>query len=386
MESKNVYSIIVDLVKVYFTGEILSDAQMVNIRELLTDNTLYKAAELHDLTHLVGASLYKNGFLADGGEIADKFNNAQAMAMYRYQMITYEQSRLCDCLEKNGINFMPLKGAVLREFYPEPWLRTSCDIDVLIHEDDLSTAISVMKQQLGYTSDEKKGSHDVSLFSKSGVHIELHYSLYESMNLDEIWKLSSLKEGTVYHHLMSDEIFYCHQIAHIAKHFSYSGCGIRLFLDVWLLNKAVKYDKEELLRVLTNSGLVAFAEATDKLIDVWFNGAKPDELITDMENYIFGSGIYGTLTNNVIINQKRSGGKFKYAINRIFPPITRMAYYYPSLHKYKFLLPVFYVSRLFRLAFGKRSKAAFSELKLNNSAPTDKQVAVLSLMNRLDLM
>lgn len=386
MENTNVYSLIVDLAKVYFTNEALDEKKSVEIKELLNGEDLYKAAKLHDLTHLVGASLYKNGLLNDGGKIADKFNNAQAMAMYRYQMIIYEQTQLCDCLEKNGIHFMPLKGAILREFYPEPWLRTSCDIDVLIHESDLSTVIELMKQQLGYTSDEKKGSHDVSLFSKSGVHIELHYSLYENLNLDEIWELSSLKEGTGYHHLMSDEIFYCHQIAHIAKHFSHSGCGIRLFLDIWLLNKTVKYDKEELLRVLTNSGLVAFAEATEKLIDVWFNDAEATELVKDMENYIFGSGIYGTLTNNVINNQKRTGGRFKYAISRIFPPLTKMAYYYPSLHKYKFLLPVFYVARLFRLAFSKRSKVAFSELRINNSAPNDKQEAVLSLMNRLDLM
>lgn len=386
MENTNVYSLVVDIVRAHFTGEAFSEEKENAIKELLPNDELYNAAGIHDLIHIVGAFLYKNGYLSEGGEIAEKFNDAQALAMYRYQMIIFEQARLCECLEKNGIHFMPLKGAVLRDFYPEPWLRTSCDIDVLIHEEDLPAAINVMKTQLGYSSDEKKGSHDVSLFSDIGLHVELHYTLYENMNIDEIWELSHLKEGTQHHHLMSNEIFYCHQIAHIAKHFSNSGCGIRLFLDIWLLNKKIQYDRKELSRVLSYGSLETFAEAVEKLVDVWFNGKQADALIKDMEDYIFNSGLYGNLTNNVMINQHRKGGKFKYALNRIFPPLKSMAYYYPSLHKYKFLLPFCYVARMVRIAFSDRSKRAINEMRINNSQPKSKQDAVLSLMNRLDLM
>lgn len=381
-----VFHLILALVRAYFTEQSLSADEIDAVKQHLQGDELYNAAKKHDLTHLVGASLYKNGFLSNGGDIADKFNNAQAMAMYRYQMIAYEQTQMYECLEKNGIHFIPLKGAVLRNFYPQPWLRTSCDVDILIHENDLDKAITVLKEQLGYSSDEKKGSHDVSLFSQTGIHLELHYTLYENMNIDEIWELSILKDGSQYHHLMSNEIFYCHQIAHIAKHFSYSGCGIRLFLDIWLLNKAVKYDKDELKRVLSYGNLWTFAEAVEKLVGVWFDGNEPDKLTKDMESYIFNSGIYGNLSNNVIINQNRKGGKFKYAIDRIFPSIERMAYYYPSLRKYKFLLPFCYVARIGRIAFSKDSDRAIKEMKLNNSVSQNKEQAVISLMNKLDLM
>ncbi|MBO4954226.1 MAG: nucleotidyltransferase family protein, partial [Clostridia bacterium] len=35
------------------------------------------------------------------------------------------------------IDFMPLKGAVIRQYYPEPWMRTSCDIDIHVKKDRL---------------------------------------------------------------------------------------------------------------------------------------------------------------------------------------------------------------------------------------------------------
>lgn len=382
----SVFHLILALVRAYFTEQSLSSEEMDAVKQKLQDDELYNAAKKHDLTHLVGAALYKLGLSSNSVNSSNKFNDAQAMALYRYEMIRFSQMQICDCFEKNAIHFIPLKGAVLREFYPEPWLRTSCDIDVLIHEDDLDKAIKVLKEQMGYSSDEKKGSHDVSLFSQTGIHLELHYTLYENMDIDEIWELSKLKEGSQYHHLMSNEIFYCHQIAHIAKHFSYSGCGIRLFLDIWLLNKAVKYDKDELKRVLSYGNLWTFAGAVEKLIGVWFDGNEPDKLTKDMENYIFNSGIYGNLSNNVIINQNRKGGKFKYAIDRIFPSLERMSYYYPSLNKYKFLLPFCYVARIVRIAFSKDSDRAIKEMKLNSSVSQNKEQAVISLMNKLDLM
>jgi hypothetical protein len=51
----------------------------------------------------------------------------------------HEFERICLVLEKAKIPHIPLKGSVLRKLYKEPWLRTSCDIDILVQEETLGT-------------------------------------------------------------------------------------------------------------------------------------------------------------------------------------------------------------------------------------------------------
>ena len=146
----------------------------------LTDEELaklYKLAKSHDLAHLVGDALIKNNLIGDS-EVKAKFQKQMMLAVYRYEKINHELGRLRKVLNEAKIPFIPLKGSVLRRYYPEPWMRTSCDIDILIHESDLERAVAMLVDKLAYKR-EFKGSHDISLFSDYGVHLELHYSLIE---------------------------------------------------------------------------------------------------------------------------------------------------------------------------------------------------------------
>lgn len=69
--------------------------------------------------------------------------------------INHEYNRICDALESVEISFLPLKGSVLRQYYPEPWMRTSCDIDILVHENDLEKTTEYLVRDLGYIYDRK---------------------------------------------------------------------------------------------------------------------------------------------------------------------------------------------------------------------------------------
>ena len=134
---------------------------------------LYTLSKSHDLAHLVGDALTKNNIIGDG-EIKAKFQNQMMLAVYRYEKINYELGRLREAMNEAKIPFIPLKGSVIRQYYPKPWMRTSCDIDILVHESDLERAVAILVDKLAYKR-ESKGSHDISLFSDYGVHLELHY-------------------------------------------------------------------------------------------------------------------------------------------------------------------------------------------------------------------
>lgn len=128
---------------------------------------------------------------------------------------------------------MPLKGAIIRDYYPSPELRTSCDIDILVPSDYLDSAIDCLVSECNYTF-ERRYSHDVSLFSPSKVHLELHFNLIENNEkisnvLNNIWNTSTLDKDSNFRYIMSTEFFVVYHIAHMAEHFIHGGCGVRNF-------------------------------------------------------------------------------------------------------------------------------------------------------------
>ena len=76
-------------------------------------------------------------------------------------------------IKKVQIPFLPLKGSVIRQYYPEPWMRTSCDIDILV--------------------DFEKDAH-VGLFKYAGMYSDLKEILGREVDLV---KNGTLKSFTV---------------------------------------------------------------------------------------------------------------------------------------------------------------------------------------------
>ena len=221
MEKDTIYMLF-SILRSIFNGDQVSDAD----KQLVTEDLLkdiVKLASKHDIAHLVALGIINN-------ELVDEQTKSQLQqivfrAVYRYEKQNYELKQVCEALEKAQIPFIPLKGSVIRKYYPEPWMRTSCDIDVLVHEKNLRTAVSYLVENLNYTEHEQN-SHDISLFSPSGNHIELHYDLVENHIADspseilaDVWNVVELKEGYSYHYEMPDDMFYFYHVAHMAKHF-----------------------------------------------------------------------------------------------------------------------------------------------------------------------
>ena len=125
---------------------------------------LYSISKAHDVSHLIATAFDKNGFLKDD-EISEKYKKQLMIAVYRYERIEYEQKRITEIFENSKIDFLLLKGAEMRKYYPEPWMRTSCDIDVLIHPNDIEKAISVLSCE-GYTKNKSKCSYNHHTYSK----------------------------------------------------------------------------------------------------------------------------------------------------------------------------------------------------------------------------
>ena len=330
-------------------------------------------AKAHDLGHIVANFFLENKILPEN---EPQLQTMVFKALYRYEGQKFEFDRVRHLLEEKAIPFIPLKGAFLRDFYPEPWYRTSCDIDILVKKEDATRAKELIIKALGY---EHRGdsTHDITLFSKGGVCLELHFDLQESdfrtvEVLDNIWEGDFLVPITSYEYKMTNELFLFYHIYHMAKHFVHGGSGIRTLLDLWLLKNKMDYDKECLTRLLSDGGLTAFSESAMTLVEVWFGTATHTTLTEEMESYILSAGVYGTQENRIAIAQSREGGKGKYLLSRLFPSYTHMTKLYPRLEKCASLLPWYYLVRAFRFLFKKEKAYVLSEIRQNATVSDDK--------------
>ena len=352
---------------------------------------LYSLSKSQDMAHIVAAELGLQGLLGDD-EISKKFKKQQMIAVLRYERINYELLEICRVLENAEIRHMPLKGSVLRTYYPEPWMRTSADIDILIPDEEHESAKMLIAEQLGYEIGERH-EHDVSLFAPSGVHLELHFGTIEeycAVNaksiMDNVWQSARPREGYQYQYVLTNELFYFYHIAHMAKHFEYGGCGARFYLDLWLLNKNMEFNTSEKERLLKQSGLQKFAAVSEKLANVWFSDAEHDELTVLMQGHVIGNGIYGSKENNVAWQQINNGGQLGRAKNLIFLPYEQMLVRYPQLENRKILLPLYHVRRWGSIVARKRTKRSIDMLRQNSEIAKQKTGDIRDMLKVLELI
>ncbi len=378
------------LLRAEISGEQLPE----EIKAALTPECIkgvYALAKAHDLAHLAGDALAKNKLIPDAPALRMQLTKAVYTAVYRFEQSQRETARLSAAMEESRIPFVLLKGAVIRDYYPEPWMRTSCDIDVLVREEDLERATDILTSKLGYRN-EGRGYHDVSLFSQSGVHIELHYTLLDELYFPkaqkiaaEVWSCVSPVRENRMQMRMSDELFYFYHILHMANHFFTGGCGIRPFIDLQIMDCREQYSAEKTEALLKTGGLLKFARAAQSLAGVWFGEQEYTELSQKMEAFILFGGVYGTVENMTVVQQVKKGGRLPSILSKIFLPYGMLKGLYPVLQRHKWLMPFCQVARWFRLLSGERWKRSVNELKTNMAGSHNNNTYVADLLKELDL-
>ncbi len=352
----NQVSLLIALIKYSITGiepaaEMLTELTSQRLEQVLT------LAQKHDVVPMAANALYQLGVLPP--DMAGKCQQLLFSASMRYEQLNYDLQKTVKLLEENQIDFIPLKGAVIRKLYPDPWMRTSCDIDILVR--DVERAEQVLTAN-GYTK-QGRGSHDVQLRTPGGIWLELHFTLIETDKqvnavLEHVWERSTPVSPGSTHYVMDDAVAYFYHIAHMAKHFAEGGCGIRFFVDTWLLCT----DSPEREDLLHKGGLLPFSANAEKLARMWLAGGAADPLLLEMERFVLDGGALGSRDNQVKVHKGKTAGKAGFLLYRIFMPYSRMRLKYPVLKKWAVLLPVFWVVRWVQLITGNKLKGAVREL------------------------
>ncbi len=329
-------------------------------------------AREHQISPLVYYGATNCGFDKSSEEMKTLFNNAVPLVMLD-EAQKEALAEICEDFISEGIEHMPLKGAVLKSLYPRTEMRVMGDIDILIKTEQYEKVSAIMENS-GY-SFQYESDHEL-VWGKDLITVELHKSVMTSYNKDfyayfgDGWKLAKADLGTLMHS-MSDEHFYIYMFVHFAKHYRVSGIGIKHMIDLWVYKKAkTELDWEYVKNELRRLRLYEFFENVEKTLDVWFDDADETfetKLITDT---VFNSGAYGTAEDAEISKiiretQRRSSFasvKLANRIKTVFPSYKQMREKYDFLGKAPVLLPVMWIVRLFHAIIFKR-EVVFSYIK-----------------------
>ncbi len=360
------------------------------IRKELVDNVeklnaLYSLSKMHDFAHIICLGL-KNIGIWGKQEVFEKFLVAQSLAIYRYEQQVHEYGKVAQALEQSKIPYIALKGVCMREYYPEGWMRTSSDTDILVKKEDKKRAVETIINNCGF---EMRSSYktETSLVSKSGMCIELHHTSNENSMFslqEDVWEYSVADEGAC-RYVMAPEMFYFHQVAHMAKHQKSSGCGIKPFVDIYLLNEKSEMDRAKVQEILERHGLAKAEKVFVRSARVWFDGLESDELTDIVRKRVLMAGSYGNDVTFKRTLHSRRGGKIGFILWLFLPDRQEMERRYPVLKEHPRRLPLYHIKRWGHLIFKGRIKSSAKIVGENLAVPTEEVLQYKFMLKEMGL-
>ncbi len=332
----------------------LSESNSVKIADGFNWQQFIDFCSKHRITDIVFCGLKKANTV-----IPDSFNSYlsehSVSSSIKEAIRDIEINELIDDFEKNKIKHLIMKGFVIKNIYPEPYLRSMGDADILVGE-DIKQAEDVLIKH-GFTFKGEGFLHNI--FYKNKLYIELHKSLIDE-SIDEYYNYygvgfdkAQLADGCKYRYIFSNEQYYIFMIVHAAKHFKTYGTGIRTLLDIFIYNRhySNKLNYQYIYSELKKLNLEEFEKTINELSVKWFS-QRFDSSFDSIGEYIISSGVYGSADNHelnafLISNKNGNKGKFTYIFRCIFPDKEYMCNRYPKCRKYSFLIPFYRIKRIF---------------------------------------
>lgn len=360
---------------IFLIRSLLKDTQPPEKPEDISFEDIYRMAEKHHVRNMCFYAIEK---LAEKPEqkLYEKWKQYVYVSEVQSAVQLSERDSVISALQRAGIDCLPLKGFFLKEMYPRPEYREMADLDILIRPETEKAVEQVMAAN-GYIIKKNNEQSAHCVYSKPPfMTVEMHRRLFiddffedHKLQRDSLpmvsdpWNTALLSERP-FVYSFSPEDNYIFLILHLAKHYYNSGIGLRQFVDIWLFNQKYKIDKTYVYNKLSGTKMKEFCINTEKLIDIWFNGGEMLPELTEMEEFIFSSGVYGNMNHKISNRIKMYQGDdpkshlmARYALYRMFPPLSFMKKYYPYVRKHELLLPAAWIHRLVIKVFGKNSPA-----------------------------
>lgn len=294
-----------------------------------------------------------------GGYNCGLFTQKQMLQSYYHHLLQSERqikklSELFRLFDDQKIDYLPVKGCVMKDLYPKQELRSMGDADILIRVEQYPLIRQIMEDN-GFSL--QSDNDHVYYWKSDSLHVELHKCLVPVMDRDYYayyhtgWHLAQKQTGNRY--ALSPEDHFVFMMVHFARHYRFSGIGCRHVVDLYVYRKAYPNMNESyILQELEKLKLDVFCENVLRLLDVWFEDRETDKVTEFMSDFILSGGSWGKWENYVLSTEVREAEnrnaenvkytKLRSAFRAIFPPLETMRKDYPVLKKYPLLFPGFW--------------------------------------------
>ena len=319
--------------------------------------TVQQAARRHSVSSIVCFALENAGILLPELKVY------KSKALRKLAVFESERAKILQRFEECKIWYLPLKGIVLKNYYPEFGMREMSDNDILCDGERMDD-VRIVMESLGYIYEKHKNiSHDE--YTKAPImNFEIHRTLFEKSYSETFFdyysdvkcRLIQDKEHP-YEYRFSDEDLYIYLLSHEYKHYENAGTGLRSLLDtyVFLKKNSENLNWDYIWTELEKIGLTEF-EKTNREISVdLFSGNQLPKNEEETLMYIYSCGTYGTFS--IKINNKLSkkavgkspvSAKLEYVKERVFLPDVDLKRLYPFFYEHKLLVPLLYIYRPIR--------------------------------------
>ncbi|MBE6136265.1 MAG: hypothetical protein E7181_03265 [Erysipelotrichaceae bacterium] len=351
----------IHLLSSYLNNEKLDDMD-IDDKQL---SFYIKFSKFHSLSALLYKAIVDTGIKINK-EYLPRLEEAYLSNVRKTVLFDKERNELYKYLNDNKIDYLPLKGIIIKDYYPDPATREFADNDILF-DDSKKELVKRFFADRGYKVKSYDVDKDDVYLKDPFYNFEMHRYLFE--HIKEFELLVPYYEGLLerspiksdHEHYLSNEDFYIYYIAHLHKHYQNAGCGLRNLIDCYVFIKNNKLNIDYIDKELEKLELLEFSKEINSLSIKLFSNKELDDNEKDILLYIASSSTYGTLGNKVEKGVKNKG-RLKYIFSRIFPPVTEYKILYPWAYKHHILIPIAWTFRLFRGLFKQHDKTR-NELK-----------------------
>lgn len=337
----------IELVICSINGEIPSS----DFLKTLDFDQLFEVCQKHILTACTAYALESAGIKNE------RFSLAKEKAIRKNILFDAERKKILQLLEQENIWYMPLKGAVLKDWYPKLGMRQMSDNDIL-YDGAYQHRVKEIMLALGFSCEHFGIGKDDAYFKPPVFNFEMHKELFTVEHVGKLYayyisikqKLIKDTANTSGFHFRTED-FYIYMIAHEYRHYQTGGTGIRSLIDIYVFLKKWNntLDWEYIRSELQTLEILSYEQKSRELTMKLFNRQELTEEEANYLDYYIFSGIYGNLENKVKHEVERygNGSKAKYILRRIFPTMEQIQVRWNFFYRHKWLIPILWIYRPF---------------------------------------
>ena len=308
----------------------------------------------HNLVSIWSSVIRKKGHNAQDdyekyGESIDDCNHH----IFRQMKFDSMREKVSKHLSSHHVRHIILKGCTTDKFYPSDVIRTSADVDIFVDKRDFESAKEAL-QELGFYFEKTHDNEEFHFKKDPRYYIEVHTTL-EGFSDRQKKILLKLSDNAVKvsgeRFELTDSDAYIYSMFHLYKHFVFSGVGVRMFLDNYLIEKNGNIDLSYTEKIFKELEIDGFIETVRKINKVLFENDVADEKLKEVINFVFDSGVFGKCSTKVHLDEMNRTTKHqskleRFSINNGLSFLS-MSKRYPILKKIPVLYPFSFIHRFF---------------------------------------